>query len=405
MSMRETLQAGLIQMDQMQDVAHSLRLPPPPSSRPKGCSTEGQALFSDTCRQPFEGLNRHAWIDTQAGYCHLCQEPVSSANIHASGRDHTSLLFFMMLYVAYPRHDFLSAAAQSQTAGELAAAIAAVDANNPAPAGSASSPSATAATAATPASSPTTSPLASSSPVTVAAAAAAAASGGTSARGARRRLMKTAGEVLFSAQEVLEGAAHHFPALYHYATDCRVTERLHTNDDAVRRAELQALLFYLSHPPHMALSHALQGQSPQAFWYSGERMWKAHVSRIVVQIYPPMSAGMMTNFTQKCWGRSNGERMYDALQLDRFKSYYGWGPNESKERKAFFLRHLIWELLCAEVREEISEETRLLLSLAIRRLAFEMVYIQSMDFMDQVQQAHARLGYPSLEQLRSMRLL
>ncbi|KAG5481956.1 hypothetical protein LSCM1_05668 [Leishmania martiniquensis] len=335
---------------------------------PKGSSTESRSLLSSLPLGMFEGLNRNVWVDSRRSFCHLCQEPVSNATSHCSDRDHSSLLFFLLLYTAYPRHDLLTEAAQAPTAGENAA-IVAKDRSN------ASRPAALLAQsqdAGTP------------RPVHV----------------RRDRLGP-----LFTPERVLSGAKRHFPSLFRYATDCRTTDRLHVVDDAVRRAELEALLLYLTHPPHQALSHVLQGQSPNGFWYCGERMWKAHITRIVTQLYPPMSAGMMTNFTQKCWGRSNGERLYDALSLHRIKAYHGWGPFESKERKAFFLRHLIWELLCVEVREEVSEEAKLLTSLAIRRLAFEMVFLQSMDYMDRAQRVHELLGSPTLEELRSMQVL
>ncbi|GET87386.1 hypothetical protein, conserved [Leishmania tarentolae] len=338
------------------------------SLSPKGSSTEGRTLLSSLPVGVFEGLNRHIWVDTKRSFCHLCQEPVGNATIHSSDRDHTSMLFFLLLYTAYPRHDLLTDAARAPTAGERAAAMVkdGVCASKP--------------------SLPAECNRAAGVPQTISC--------------SRSKLGP-----LFTPRQVLSGAKQHFPSLFRYVTDCRTTDRLHVVDDAVRRAELEALLLYLAHPPHQALSHVLQGQSPNGFWYNGERMWKAHISRIVAQLYPPMSAGMMTNFTQKCWGRSNGERLYDALCLHRIKAYYGWGPFESKERKAFFLRHLIWELLCVEVRDEVSEEAKLLTSLALRRLAFEMVFLQSMDYMDRVQRVYELLGSPSLEELKSLKAL
>ncbi|KAG5482486.1 hypothetical protein CUR178_05625 [Leishmania enriettii] len=347
---------------------------PRSSLGPKGSSTESRTLLSSLPVGMFEGLNRHVWVDSRRSFCHLCQEPVGNTTSHTSDRDHTSMLFFLLLYTAYPRHDLLTEAARAPTAGENAASVA-NDGN------CASRPAST-----RPSSPPPAQGRATGSPQSV-------------------HVSKARLDPLFTPKCVLGGAKRQFPSLFRYVTDCRTTDRLHVVDDAVRRAELEALLLYLTHPPHQALSHVLQGQSPNGFWYSGERMWKAHITRIVAQLYPPMSAGMMTNFTQKCWGRSNGERLYDALCLHRIKAYHGWGPFESKERKAFFLRHLIWELLCVEVREEVSEEAKLLTSLALRRLAFEMVFLQSMDYMDRVQRVHKLLGSPTLEELKNMHVL
>ncbi|KAK7197680.1 hypothetical protein NESM_000719700 [Novymonas esmeraldas] len=335
---------------------------------PKGCTTAGRPVTATLPLDAFEGLNRFVWADARRGFCHLCQEPVNNAHAHCSDRDHTNMLFFLLLFTAYPRHDVLATEAEGPTAGERAPSV-------PRSGGHACV----------------------TEPPPVA--------GGDAGASAARGAAAAQGKVLFSSESVLGGARRALPSLFHFATDCRTTDRLHVADDAVRRAELEALLLSLTHPPHRALSHVLQGQSPLGFWVNGERMWKARMTRLIAQLYPPMSAGMMTNFTQKCWGRSNGERLYDALQLGRMKAYYGWGPYESKERKAFFLRQLIWELLCVELRDEVPEAAKLLASLALRRLAFEMIYLQSMDYMDRVQRVHELLGRPSLAQLREMQVL
>lgn len=354
----------------------------------RGSSTESHSVFTAVPTGIYEGNNKQAWMDLRTDFCHLCQEPLgSSMGVHVGDRDHTNLQYFLFLYASYPRGD---------SAGVSKAFV-----PNREKKGRAEGPS----RAQTSPTSPTA-PSTDSSNTPVSLAAFGAGGRASSSTAAVRQAQRCAHQgPLWVSTAVREEAPHVSPSVHAYATTSIEIAHLHTVDDALRRAELEGLLWHLQKPPHCALSHVIQGKSPLAFWYSGEKMWKPYITKVITQLFPPLSAGMMTNLTQKCWGRSNGERMYDALRLADMQAAYGWGPYEGKEKKTFFLRQIIWELMAVELREEVNELTKHLVGMALRRLAFEMVFLQSMDYMNRIQAVYEKLGSPSVEELAAMNLL
>eukprot|EP00656_Telonema_subtile_P047163 TRINITY_DN54028_c0_g1_i1.p1 TRINITY_DN54028_c0_g1~~TRINITY_DN54028_c0_g1_i1.p1 ORF type:complete len:276 (+),score=13.05 TRINITY_DN54028_c0_g1_i1:42-830(+) len=179
---------------------------------------------------------------------------------------------------------------------------------------------------------------------------------------------------------------------------------LHTQPDAVRRAELHSLLLHLTRPPHKVITHALQGRAEVGVWYSGERMFRAELARKSTQLFPPMSAGVITQFNHKCWGRTNLERTFDALNIAGILNAYGAPAPTEKDDKAYFMRSLFAVLMHAPITEGVNEVGIELARVARQRLVFEMIFLQSMQFMVKAQAAMKRLGYPTYDDLVALGL-
>lgn len=203
-------------------------------------------------------------------------------------------------------------------------------------------------------------------------------------------------------ESVVRSAETCFPSVFQRATTHTSIDQLHTISDAQRRADLEAILVHLAHQPHFALTHVLQGKSPPAFWYSGERMFKVNLTRLASVMLPPMNAGVLTTFTHKCWGRSNLERMYDALNISRINQLFGIEGKTTRDAKAYYMRSIFYELQSAPLRDDIDEVTQLLVASAKRRLSFECIFLQSMHYMNRIQEIIAQLEYPSPELLQQM---
>lgn len=216
-----------------------------------------------------------------------------------------------------------------------------------------------------------------------------------------------------SAHAVLEAAQHVGPgpgrlmeggSLYRHVSIAHTMEHLHTQTDAVRRAELHSLLLHLTRSPHQVITHALQGRAEVGVWYSGERMFRAELARKATQLFPPMAAGVITQFNHKCWGRTNLERTFDALNIAGILNAYGAPAPTEKDDKAYFMRSLFAVLMHAPITEGCSEVGIELARLARQRLVFEMIFMQTMQFMVKAQAAMKRLGYPTYEDLVALGL-
>ena len=121
---------------------------------------------------------------------------------------------------------------------------------------------------------------------------------------------------------------------------------------------------------------------------------------------PPIAPGIHSTFTQKCWGRSNQERAYECLNVAAIHRFYGVEPKTTRDSRAFFMRSLIWEMHTALDNRDVTPVGRTLLEETLRRLSFELVFLQSMYYMNRVQLVVERMGgTPTLEDLHALNLL
>lgn len=208
----------------------------------------------------------------------------------------------------------------------------------------------------------------------------------------------------WEARKVLLDAKQFQSGLHRACTTHTTADHLHSKEDAIRRAELQSLFTHLSEPPHCALPHSLHGRTPMAYWVSGERTFKVNVTKLLCSSLPPMSAGMLSYVAQKCWGRSNLERLYDALNFETVLKGYKAALVSGREKKAFFVRSVLWELICSEVREDTSPVTHALIHETLKRVSMELVYLQTMQYMNRIQDLVEKMGYPQPKELFDMGL-
>jgi hypothetical protein len=287
----------------------------------------------------FEGNAKDQWIDNNIGFCHLCQEPTGTSLNHVGDRDHACMCYFLYLYSLYPR--------------------------------------------------------------------------------------------TWSTREIVLHSLNKFPPLAHHCVSTPFSvDHLHTLDDVQRRLELESLLVHLSNPnsPHQVLTNVLQGHAPISLWVAGERIFKPNVSQLVSEMLPPMAAGIQTAVTQKIWSRSGLERMYDATNIAKIQKEFGVEPKHGRLEKAFFMRTLFFELHSAldetrgderktpQVEHDFFEDEeedfslnydyfdatkRLLIQECLRRMAFELVFMQSMIYMNRIQYVSRVLKNPTWIDLNS----
>ncbi|KEG10089.1 hypothetical protein DQ04_04191000 [Trypanosoma grayi] len=220
------------------------------------------------------------------------------------------------------------------------------------------------------------------------------------------------------------------PALVDMST-CYVFER----EAVVRRAELAAILRVLcttqtatiescnsasdkgsdgvsSRP---LLFHSLfpsPGGSPAA--NVGERTFRAYISRQISVLLPPMAPEPTTRIQQRCWGRKNLEMMFDLLGVASLQKLVGVPTvAATKNEKATVIRQVVYELATVLSEKHVvassnasctgsdldavdtAEQTRLLVELALQRLAHELIHLHTMLLMEQAWGTYAALGFPT----------
>ncbi|RNE99634.1 uncharacterized protein Tco025E_08966 [Trypanosoma conorhini] len=294
----------------------------------------------------FDAPNKHLFLDPGGSWCHLCREPLGvSAAGHLSDREHHNHQLFLFLAAAFPRGEY----------------------------GEHFRPS-------------------------------------------------------FSPHAVFTGAARSFPRLVQTV----VGGHVHTEQDALRRASLESMLIDLSDGESRGgrpILTAFHGAVAPELAHSGERLFKGAVSRLIVEWFPALGPGAITQIAHKCWGRSNLESVFDAL---RMQSLVNWRCSDAaweaspaarniawksvlrrtlstKTEKATFVRSLLWELTtrCEEAAGcdkalPYTETEKLMLELTRRQLAFEMVFLQSMKYMQHADQLLREMSFPSVDTLMSM---
>ena len=380
----------------------------------KGSTAEGESfLFENNKYDIIECNNKAAWADHRTGYCHLCREPIGgSIGIHIGDRDHTSMQVCMIFSSIYPRSwkpKELFNDIRSSCGMEVEAR----------PNGNA-----------TRSSNPRVSAIEMElrrklfSPVLAFATNSnncdhLHAYDDTKRRaeleslilhlidgGTMSRIDSSLTKWSSVPEELLDE-----PFQQMRLNDARPAAHTPTMPltalvDAPLNLDAENALVRTRRPPNAVLTHSIvepNGSFP--FWYSGERMWKRHMIKMITMMFPPMQAGVLTNFSQKCWGRVNGERMFDALHIQNVRKSLNLPlVPENKERKAFFVRAILWELVSAKMRPGVTPATEALIEITIRRFCFELIFLQTMVYMNKVQDVVESMEYAEFDELKRLNL-
>jgi hypothetical protein len=357
----------------------------------------------------FEGSAKHQWVDVERGWCHLCQEPVGgSLGVHLSDRDHVCLAVFIYMYQLFPRGAIMDARDTLQHAFRRYHSLHAHATGSPmsqdhlhcvpdtvrraeleaillhltgGPLGSAITGAAEAV-------------LSSASAVSHDEASLVGDDGGDGG-GVDSQSPAVGGADSEGATILPDGTAAAAAGGAPVTAARSSTTTTGSTGSTLGNRSSSTRVKYTA-----PLTHALQGRAPLPLWVAGERIFKVNIGRLAATMLPPMAPGTQSTFTQKCWGRSNLERMYDALNIARIHKSFGVEPKTTRDSRAFFMRTLFWELHAAMESRELCDTADVLVRDALRRIAFEAMFLQSMYYMNRCQMLVVSLDYPTLSELQ-----
>jgi hypothetical protein len=229
----------------------------------------------------------------------------------------------------------------------------------------------------------------------------------------------------------------------HTRQDTATTDPAHlfTLDDAHRYSELEALILHAALPSDAQsssssssslLQHVLQQSHHIPLHTQGEKMFKSTLSRMLVEMLPALSPVAHTQVTHKAWGRTNLERMYEALRIARIQERVGGTPVTTKDGRAYLMRNLFFELIvateaasCAAPVQDASDAAQppqtpsattssvvggggdalsgdvgaVLGAEILRRLSFELIFSSAALFMNRAEAAVECLEFPTVDDL------
>lgn len=236
---------------------------------------------------------------------------------------------------------------------------------------------------------------------------------------------------MWSAARLHHDAKIRFPKLYRHVT----SHEFQTKDDVSRRAQLRAIIETLAKPPYRAVWRALSDALPPGLTGQGEKMLRESFARVTWPGAPHAGPNVMAAFSQKAWGRSNCELLYDLLNLGSMQeSLFQTKAKTNKSDKSAVIRQLAVELHLLSTRQEVgqwsvessngdgesqqpvtttsdsnsrpsvgvlSEVCLHLADLALHRLCAEMVYLKSADYNVRAQRVIESLAYPTPAELNA----